>query len=258
MQAGLAYVMLGRCQRLEDLFIVRDKYDVSKIRCCKEAKHESDNLDERAEERKRNGRFFEEGKIHLGFMNIRSLRAHWTDFTGDESFKKCQIIGLCETNLHQDEEVTMPNYETELVNVGKGQGIASFNRVQANTVFTFRSKVLSIIALVYQQWLIIFVYASQDASKDDIIAKLANICENKDTNIIIMGDFNYDYPRQDNKLKRYLKQNDFLQLINSPTFESGSTLDHVYVKGIQPGSLSVSQKARYYSDHDAIFVRLNE
>ena len=117
---------------------------------------------------------------------------------------------------------------------------------------------LTIIALVYEQWLIIFVYASQDASKDEIIAKLANICENKDTNIIIIGDFNYDYPRQDNKLKRYLKQNDFLQLINSPTFESGSTLDHVYVKGIQPGSISISQKARYYSDHDAIFVRLNE
>ena len=54
MQAGLAYVMLGRCQRLEDLFIVRDKYDVSKIRCCKEAKQESDNLDERAQERKTN------------------------------------------------------------------------------------------------------------------------------------------------------------------------------------------------------------
>ena len=261
MQDGMAYVMLGRSERLQDISIVKDKFDIAKIKCSEKAKQENDFLIERAEDRKMSNKFFEEGKVHLGFLNICSLK-HWKDFITDSSFKKCQAIGLCETWLPVDEEVNNPEslkeYETELVNVGRGQGLAAFNNLQAKVILKFGSPMLSIIALQFGQLIVIFMYVSQGAPKDEVIAKLANLCHTKDCKIIVVGDMNWDYFGQDNSIKRFFKQNDFLQLVNNPTHEQGGLLDHAYVKGYHPGAITVCQKARYYSDHDAIFIKINE
>ena len=253
----MAYVMLGRSERLQDISIVRDKFDVSKIKCSEKAKEENDLLAERAEERKRRNNFFEEGKLNIGFINIRSMREHWQDFIADGSFQKCQVIGLCETWLHKDEEVNLEDYDAEVVNVGRGQGVAAFNNVQANVVYKFGSPKLSIIALEFRQWLVIFMYASQGAQSQDIISKLANLfCHASD--IIVVGDMNWDYFGQDNAIKRFFQQNDFVQLIANPTHEQGGLLDHVYMRGgDSEKKVTVYQKARYYSDHDAILIKIN-
>ena len=52
LQAGMAYVMLGRSECLQDVYIDKKDYDVSKIRCSPLAKNESDRLEEKAENRK--------------------------------------------------------------------------------------------------------------------------------------------------------------------------------------------------------------
>ena len=284
---GMIYVMLGRCERLQDLFIcfqqaqtkekeedtrmkkrnklkrkrtqeVDEKKEqfASKIKCSMIALQENESLKSRAIERRQRNAFFEEGKIHIGFMNIRSLRKHWIDFQNDESFKKCQMIGLCETWVHTDEEVNHSNYETVAVNVGRGQGIATFNNIQAKIILQFGSNLLSVIALQFGKWIVVFMYASQGASNEDIIAKLSNLFSYD--HIIIVGDMNWDYLRQENPMKRFFLENGCVQLIEVPTHEAGGLLDHVYVKAEDSGEVVAVCKARYYSDHDCLFIKINQ
>ena len=256
---GMAYVMLGRSECLKDLFIA-GKFDPSKIISSLEAKQESELLKKRAEDRKNRNLFFEEGKIHVGFINIRSLKKHWQDLMKDESFQKCQVVGSCETWLELDEDVTLPGYKTEAVNVGRGQGIATFNKLQANVLFKHASPMLSIIALQFDNWLLVFMYCSQGAPNSDITSMLSELFQHvPGDNIIIVGDFNWDFLGPENSLKIFFKQNGFTQYIENPTHEEGGLLDHVYVKGEQCGGrVAVYQKARYYSDHDALFIKINK
>ena len=285
--------MLGRCERLQDLFIcfrpsqtkkkeeeeerqkkrnklkrkrkktpeeeVEEKKEqfASKIKCSMIAQQENELLKSRADDRRKQNAFFEEGKIHVGFMNVRSLRKHWLDFQNDESFKKCQMTGLCETWLHSDEEVMQSNYETVAVNIGRGQGIATFNNLQAKNVLKFGNDMLSLIGFQFGKWLVIFMYASQGASNDEIAAKLRE--QFFYDQIIVVGDMNWDYLRQDNRMKRFFLKNGFVQLVKNPTHEAGGLLDHVYVKAEDPGdAVAVCQMAKYYSDHDALFIKINK
>ena len=254
---AMAYVMLGRSECLNDVFIA-GKFNTSKITCNVLAKQESDLLKDRGDERKSSTEFFEEGKIYIGFMNIMSLRKHWQDFINDLNFKKCQMTGLCETWLHPDEDVTLPDYHTEMVNVGRGQGIATFNNLQAQIILKHASPLLSTVALQFGKCLVIFLYASQGAPHSDIITMLTKLFENFNDDILVIGDFNWDFLGQSNAIKSFFQHNGFIQLIENPTHEKGGLIDHVYARGKGCAQkFSVYQKAKYYSDHDAIFIKMN-
>ena len=66
--------------------------------------------------------------------------------------------------------------------------------------------------------------------KKEFVQELTTLLRDHKCEHLIMGDFNWDYNGPDNSLKRYFKQNDFLQVIEHPTQEVGAgILDHVYV-----------------------------
>ena len=282
MLPGMAYVMLGRCECLQDVFItlgkeentapppikrnklskqkrpIKKDFDTSKIKCSSAAKEENEALKARSKDRqKKINAFFEDEGVLVGFINIRSLRLHWQDFVTDENFKCCQLIGLCETWLHMDEEITHFNYDTETVNVGRGQGIATFNNIQAKVVFKFGSQTLSIVALQFNNWLVVFMYASQGVNYNNLTMQLTEVFCHATDYVMVVGDMNWDYLRQRNAMKVYFQQNGFHQIIENPTHEEGGLLDHVYVR-TKESVVVACQRAKYYSDHDAIFIRINK
>ena len=53
-----------------------------------------------------------------------------------------------------------------------------------------------------------------------------------------------------------MSTNGFSQLITFPTTEGGTTIDHVYVYGIQQNEINVSLLPTYYSYHDAVIVKI--
>ena len=148
-------------------------------------------------------------------MNIMSLRKHWQDFINDMSFKKCQITGLCETWLYPDEEVILPDYQTEQVNVGRGQGIATFNNIQAQVILKHASPLLSIVALQFDKCLVIFLYASQGAPHGDVITMLTKLFNSFNDDILVIGDFNWDFLGKGNAIKTFFQHNGFIQLIEN-------------------------------------------
>lgn len=73
-------------------------------------------------------------------------------------------------------------------------------------------------------------------------------------NCIILGDFNED-AKADDPLQRFLRNQNFRQLLSFSTTEGGTILDHVYVSSsIQIDSLH--RLPTYYSYHDAVLLKL--
>ena len=71
---------------------------------------------------------------------------------------------------------------------------------------------------------------------------------------VICGDFNFNYWKEpNNPVRVMLGKRGFSQVVTMPTNIYGTTIDHVYVKGIlQKYFLHYP----YYSDHEAVCVRL--
>ena len=71
---------------------------------------------------------------------------------------------------------------------------------------------------------------------------------------LVIGDFNDNYLNEPKSpfVKHMLQQN-FSQLVRSPTHAEGGLLDHVYVRNAT-WNLEVDVNFRHYSDHAAISV----
>ena len=69
---------------------------------------------------------------------------------------------------------------------------------------------------------------------------------------------NWNFLEATNVMREFLSDNNFSQMISCATHEDGGLIDHVYVrlKKDSNNSVTVAQRAKYYSDHDAIFIRI--
>ena len=70
---------------------------------------------------------------------------------------------------------------------------------------------------------------------------------------IIMGDFNIDLVESPHQsFVKMMHENGFKQLVNTPTTDNGTLLDHVYVHSTKQVDIQVVDC--YYSDHDTILI----
>ena len=52
-----------------------------------------------------------------------------------------------------------------------------------------------------------------------------------------------------------MKTQNFTQLINKPTFEKGSLIDHIFVnKSLSEKNVFAEQVSAYYTDHDIVSI----
>ena len=77
------------------------------------------------------------------------------------------------------------------------------------------------------------------------------------TPTIILGDFNEDLFSRSSQsaLLQFMASRKFSQLVEVPTTDSGSLLDHIYYNGITD-NIVVDVVDTYYSDHDATYLSL--
>ena len=75
---------------------------------------------------------------------------------------------------------------------------------------------------------------------------------------ILIGDFNIDGLARNIQLDNILS--DYIQLVKEPTHLGGSLLDHVYIRKdlLDFYDFTLSVESVFYSDHDAIRLRLFE
>ena len=106
------------------------------------------------------------------------------------------------------------------------------------------------------------MYRSSDTSRSNMIDFLIDMktlisTKNK---TLILGDFNVNALCQDqNYIMRELETWNFKQLVQNPTHIQGGVIDHCYLSNNLPiGSISLSQKSVYYTDHDIIELKIKE
>ena len=72
------------------------------------------------------------------------------------------------------------------------------------------------------------------------------------TEILVVGDFNDDLMGNTAKISNWFESNGFKQLIDQPTTDRGSLLDHAYFNRVLPIQDEVCDT--YYSDHDCTII----
>jgi len=91
----------------------------------------------------------------------------------------------------------------------------------------------------------------------DNIGKLINLMTSLCNKIILMGDFNNDALKS-NSLCSFMSDHGFVQLVEKPTSENGTLIDHVYVKNINNFSVHTSVVPVYFSTHEGVLCSFQQ
>ena len=251
----MAYVMLGRCENLKDIFIAGD-FRKEGIHVDDDALEESKALEKDFQERQLS---LPSNLFKVSFLNVRSLRAHIQDVKLDPSIVGSDIFGLAETWLYPNEALFIDGFKGHFVSLGKGKGIASFSKtgLDIKQVSCIAEK-FSAICVRGHLLDVIFVYLSQDFDKDHLFTLLDDwILETKET--ALLGDVNWNYLEDEHDMKEFMAKKGFAQLIENPTHEKGSLIDHIYVnKKLNSKGCFAQQESVHFTDHDLISLYVNK
>ena len=257
----MAYVMLGRPERKEDLYITKD-FDPSEVKCDeKYSLPESKRLSQVFDDSENAKKEHRDKNFKISYLNVRSMKAadgHRKDIALDNVIMNTDMFGLAETWLEQDQQVNFNGFNGYFANFGNGKGIAGYSKLDLSCQpETVSSKTYSAIMFKTRQFHIIFLYISSNYDKNDLFALLHMWIE-KDTPTAVMGDVNENLGGM--RIRPFMKKMyslGFEQLIKNVTCDTGSTLDHIYVNdAMKLKGITTEIDAAYYSDHDIISLNI--
>ena len=250
-EKGMAYVMLGRTQRIEDIFI-KGEVDFAGISSSILAKLEAKRLNDVFEE----GAIQDQYILRVSYLNIRSLNAHKKDVENDGWLMSSDIIGFGETWLAPNEVVDIQGFHGTFASIGRGKGLST--HIKDEEIYSdviLASEDGSLIKIYSKKFQVIFGYLSNSCNQSQICQVLQKYLD-ATLPTIIMGDMNFD-SKKDCPLSTFLKEKAFAQMIKKPTHEKGYTIDHIYINdNFNNEDVRIMQHAVYYSDHDIISIGL--
>ena len=194
--------------------------------------------------------------IVIGYINIQSYKAHYQDLLMVPELKHCHAIGLGETWLNKEEDVTIFKDQAKVsINKGKGQGLAGiFPKVPREDVIVKHGLNFSFISFKINDHNIIFTYISTKAKFDDYSESLRELTV-KNEPVILLGDTNVHASNASHAFMREMSKNGFQQQIKNATHTDTNILDHVHTNSyVDLKTVTIYQKPVIFSDHDFIFV----
>ena len=247
----MAYVILGRSEDINDLYITGD-FDPKYIKCEPASLIEAERLDMICLLKDRKQADLEKSCLKISYLNVRSLRKHHEDVIKDPVLMKSDIIGLGETWLHEGETVNIPGYIGTYVNSGRGKGLSVFSKSGLFTICLQESDA-SAVFVSHDRLDIVFLYLSQNFNWLRVMEWLDSIISPVKATIV-MGDVNWHYP-DSHPMKDYMNSSGFYQLIGRATHEGGQIIDHLYISShLKDTKLVVEQLSNYYTDHDVLKI----
>ena len=256
---GMCYVMLGRSERLQDIFIIckDEEMDMQAIRCDPSALAESERLENIFDLAEQQTKSIRNTHWKISFLNVRSLNAHHHDVLNDNIITDSDIIGLGETWLHHGEERNLEGFFGYFSNFGKGKGLAGYSKMTLLAKTAISSSSYSAMHFIVKEFDVIFLYLSKDYEKESLFNLIESwIDENTPTAVI--GDINENLYEHSN-FEKFMRTKSFQQMMKRPTFEKGSILDHIYVnKLMMEKNPFTEQPSCYYSDHDLISLYISK
>ena len=279
---GMAYVMLGRIQNLNQL-ILRWSYDPEpKINAAMEKKRVKNNI-KAAKKIQANGKamveanimaehalnhqkddFLTEKGFKIASINVQGgLVSRIADLEADTAiYKNCDIICLQEIGPLKS-EVKLEGYACEHSGNGHNRGVAIFLKEEMARQMTIRPVSMSkdffqCMKLSFGMFDLITVYRANNqpsASFQEFVKIMEKGIDSKRPTILC-GDLNFD-EKIDNDLTRMLKTKKLTQIVKEPTTYRGYCIDHLY-HNIPGGGEKVVYKLHYpyYTDHECVCVRI--
>ena len=259
---ALSYVISSRIESIEQIFFVHS-LPRKKFKCSQTVLEEIERLQDISINNNPTAWFKEdEDYIKISALNVYKLDRHFEDLKSDVSIMKSSLICCVETWLdppknkdemeEQNNYYNIEGYSTHLNSVGAGKGMAIFSKPPFSNPRNHNGTNFQITKITSPDLDVICVYRSQEGNKRELLSKLLErLTPNKAT--YICGDFNIClFKEPQNVLSDTLKENSFVQIVQNPTFKSGSLLDHGYVRETNP--FTGTTYAPYWSDHDAVLL----
>ncbi|XP_062581095.1 uncharacterized protein LOC134242909 [Saccostrea cucullata] len=213
--------------------------------------------------------------------NIQSLHGHFGDLKNDARFHQADIICLTETWLRSGESTEnfalegfqfhhLPRSEAydestalnQSVKMTKGGGVGLYLKDKKDSYDILPMSKMNIegiaVKLARRNILLLSVYrpcAAKVAMFLQYLQKVLNYLKTNAHDCIIVGDFNED-AKIDGPIQRFMKEQNFKQLVSFSTTEGGTILDHVYVSSSI--EVEVYQLPTYYSYHDAVLLKIRD
>ena len=256
-----AYVMLGRIQSLEQLYIIKSLPE-NKIITDSEAKGQLEVL--QAKSINNNPPIWEKDLnqgVKVLFHNIHSLRDKIDDVRADLLLPFADLAIFSETWLspevdREDLSLHLKNTSVHFNSQGRGKGLAVYIRDKRfNIVKDINTECLQMTLLQNHYCYVLGLYRSQQDKT--LSLKLKEIVPSSGTCLII-GDFNLCSKRMLNhQVFLTLKALGFSQIIDEATHIEGGHLDQAWLRS-EKESCSIEIYSPYYNckDHDALLCTI--
>ena len=258
--AGQAYVMLSRVQCMDQVFIV-DELKENMIKMSNDALNELQRLEDISINRKPRIWMSEsQGVLRICSMNCAGLRAHFKDIQADERLLKADILLFQETSLNVDDQhdfVIVSHPVQFHVKNGRGKGVSVFMKQRYSEKTWCNKEGFQIAKITLNRLNILNVYRSSSVSAGDFCDKLKEFLASTEKQLVF-GDFNVCGQREKTtKIRSFLSQLRFTQLVTEATQIQGRQIDHIYVDNeLKSDVLDVERYSMYYTDHDALMLTM--
>ena len=228
----MALVMLSRATRAIDVHIVGE-FNKESIKCdTKFALPESERLLRIFDERESTEKKANKDLMKISYLNVKSIQSwdgHRKDIIHDDFLMRADILGFGETWLYPDQTLELEGYQGYFSNIGRGKGVAAFSKMQLTSKpIEVSTEQYSAVLLETHNFDIIYLYLSAGYNEQALFPLLDSWIR-IDVPTVIMGDINEDFLKGKSKMKNFLSPRGFSQLIQQPTFDRGSLIDHTAV-----------------------------
>ena len=257
-----AYVMFGRVENLDQLFIL-DSLPENKIYCDQDAKDQLEIMRARSENKNPPAwRRRLEDSLKISYLNINSLRSKIDEVKADPNFPFADIIIFGETWLEESTEATVSDlqlhgYQLHLNNAGRGKGLATYYKSdQFKLLRDITQQDLQLSIMTSANATIIGFYRSQNNTSlldflHEVLPQIINTC-------IIVGDFNIcSISEANHPVLQTLTAYGFQEMVKKPTHLRGGHIDMLWMRE-RHRLAEANLYSPYYTckDHDCILLSL--
>ena len=259
------YVGLSRVKNMETLHIT--EFNEKKISVSNDVKDEMKRMRSDCPMKLYLPRFVDMCTTNtrtICFHNCRSLQKHIGDVKNDIYQVNVSVLALCETRVYNAQaKYNIPGFKLHCSDrLTSTHGMAVYSKDQGLSVTTAIVQGIDLSVVMMDNLNVLFLYCPPKLAT---VARLAHVMTQLQANgtfqkqTILMGDFNQNVLGDNASVTRYLTENyNFTQLLNTPTTDHGTCIDHIYINFMPTMLHSYGTLESYYSDHKPIYVTLKK
>ena len=268
---GQAYVAFSRVKTLQGLHILN--FNASQIKKSTDVQDEMSRLNNNLLPTQSSLQCVSLCNSHVtvALLNVRSISAKLVDIATDDMLKYASVLCFCETWLSpsQPSPVLHDNHvvfrSDRISHDNKGGVLMSvYERLRPSVMFRFASNgieaiVVQLLLLNVSHMQVSLVYRSPTTALQQfiiVVNELLSRLSSTNTATIVLGDFNEDILSKPNSsLTSAMAIHGFNQLVQTPTTDRGTLIDHVYYNRAYE-NLVLQVYDTYYSNHDSVYLSI--